>query len=52
MLRRSSLHRLPWLVLVLVLVFALVLSGTAGAAEVLRVLSWPGYADPDVVQAF
>ena len=34
MLRRSSLHRIPWLVLV----FALVLSGTAGAAEVLRVL--------------
>ena len=48
MLRRSSLHRIPWLVLV----FALVLSGTAGAAEVLRVLSWPGYADADVVQAF
>ena len=46
MLRRLCLHRLPWLVL------ALALSGTACATEVLRVLSWPGYADADVVQAF
>ncbi len=46
MLRRLCLHRLPWLVLVLAL------SGTACASEVLRVLSWPGYADADVVQAF
>ena len=46
MLRRLCLRRLPSLVL------ALALSGTACAAEVLRVLSWPGYADADVVQAF
>lgn len=26
--------------------------GAAGASEVLRVLAWPGYADPDIVQAF
>ena len=51
MLRRSSLHRLPWLVFALVLVLSGA-AGAAGAAEVLRVLSWPGYADPDVVQAF
>lgn len=48
MLRRSSPHRLARLVLV----FLLALSGTACAAELLRVLSWPGYADADVVQAF
>lgn len=46
MLRRLRLHRLPWLAL------AMALCGTAGAAEVLRVLAWPGYADADVVQAF
>lgn len=46
MLRHLRLHRLPWLVL------ALALCAPACAAEVLRVLSWPGYADADVVQAF
>ena len=47
MLRRLRLRRLPWLVLAVALC-----CGSAGAAEVLRVLSWPGYADADVVEAF
>ena len=46
MLRRLCLHRIPWLVL------ATVLSGPVLATEVLRVLSWPGYADADVVKVF
>lgn len=37
---------------VLGLVLGLVLSGPLSAAEALRVLSWPGYADADVVKAF
>lgn len=36
----------------LVLLAVLFLPALAGAAEVLRVLAWPGYADPDVVKAF
>jgi putative spermidine/putrescine transport system substrate-binding protein len=31
---------------------ALVTTGAVAAAQPLRVLAWPGYADPDVVQAF
>jgi putative spermidine/putrescine transport system substrate-binding protein len=34
------------------LLFALLLPSLALAAETLRVLAWPGYADPDVVRAF
>lgn len=46
MFARSRLHRL------LSLVLSLALCGTACAADVLRVLGWPGYADADVVRAF
>ena len=37
---------------VLGLVLGLALSGSVLATEVLRVLSWPGYADADVVKVF
>lgn len=37
---------------VLALVLALAPGAPLAAAEVLRVLSWPGYADPDVVRTF
>lgn len=40
-------RRLPFLLL-----FALLLPALALAAETLRVLAWPGYADADVVKAF
>ncbi len=45
-------RRPPLLCRVLGLVLGLVLSAPLPAAEVLRVLSWPGYADPDVVRSF
>ena len=44
------LHR--WRLQALGLVLALVLPGAAVGAEVLRVLTWPGYADPDLVKVF
>jgi putative spermidine/putrescine transport system substrate-binding protein len=34
------------------LLVALLLAHAAHAADVLRVLAWPGYADPDIVKAF
>lgn len=37
---------------VLALAFTLVLPAGVWAAPVLRVLSWPGYADPDIVATF
>lgn len=47
---RAMLHtaRAPWLAAV-VLLFA---SFFASAAPTLRVLAWPGYADPDIVKRF
>ncbi|PLX72710.1 MAG: spermidine/putrescine ABC transporter substrate-binding protein, partial [Azoarcus sp.] len=30
----------------------MLVTGQGMAAEVLRVLAWPGYADPDVVKVF
>lgn len=40
---------LRWL---LILLASWALCGPAQAAETLRVLAWPGYADPDLVKAF
>ena len=44
------LHR--WRLQALGLVLALLLPGAAVGAEVLRVVTWPGYADPDLVKVF
>lgn len=44
------LHR--WRLQVLGCVLALVLPVAAVGGEVLRVLTWPGYADPDLVKVF
>ena len=40
---------LRWL---LILLAGWALSGPGQAAETLRVLAWPGYADPDLVKTF
>jgi putative spermidine/putrescine transport system substrate-binding protein len=49
---RLQIYLRTW-VRLLALVAALgTLASTAGAQPVLRILAWPGYADPDVVQGF
>ncbi len=44
--------QLLYRLLSLVLLLAAVLPAFAAAGDVLRVLAWPGYADPDVVKVF
>lgn len=53
-MKRFAYFRLVSVRLLTSLVLALLMAsaGFAQAAEVLRVLAWPGYADPDIVRQF
>ena len=44
--------RFHWSLLCLALLFAALLPARSISGETLRVLAWPGYADPDVVKTF
>ena len=44
--------RFHWSLLCLALLFAALLPARGISGETLRVLAWPGYADPDVVKTF
>ncbi|AWI76889.1 spermidine/putrescine ABC transporter substrate-binding protein [Parazoarcus communis] len=46
------MHRLHCCLRQLALMLTMLVTGQGMAAEVLRVLAWPGYADPDVVKVF